>query len=60
MNAKEAARRQKAIKQTLAGLKEMVETSLWLEMDPDQEAQMEKLLLAAGVLARGDLHRDQT
>ena len=44
MNAREAARRQGKIRDTLAGLLEIFTTNLHQEMDPEQEAEMIKLL----------------
>lgn len=45
MNTKEAARRQKTIRETLMGLTEILETGLLQELDPQQESQLERLLV---------------
>lgn len=46
VNAKEVARRQQAIEDTLAGLQEMFSTNLHMWLDPEQEEEMKKLLIA--------------
>lgn len=48
MDAKEAARRQKVIKQTLAGLTEILESGLLQELDPDEEDLL-KTLICIGI-----------
>lgn len=64
MNAKEAARRQGRIRDarrqgrirdTLAGLLEIFETNLHQEMDPEQEAELIKLLALGEKWCRGEL-----
>lgn len=44
MNAKEAARRQKVIKDTLEGLTEILQSGLLQELDPDEEELLRKLI----------------
>lgn len=55
MNAKEAARRQGRIRDALAGLLEIFETNLHQEMDPQQEAELIKLLALGEKWCRGEL-----
>jgi hypothetical protein len=44
VNAREAARRQGKIRDTLAGMLEIFTTNLHQEMNPEQEVEMIKLL----------------
>lgn len=48
MNAKEAARRQKVIKDTLEGLTEILQSGLLQELDPEQEDLL-KTLICIGI-----------
>jgi hypothetical protein len=48
VNAKEAARRQKVIQSTLDGLKEILETGLKQELDPQQELELMRLINLGG------------
>jgi hypothetical protein len=44
MDAREAARRRKVIVSTLVGLKEVLTTNLWQELDPDEERLLKDLI----------------
>jgi hypothetical protein len=48
VNAKEATRRQKVIQSTLDGLKEILETGLKQELDPQQELELMRLINLGG------------
>lgn len=48
MDAKEAARRQKVIKDTLQGLTEILQSGLLQELDPEQEDLL-KTLICIGI-----------
>lgn len=48
MNAKEAARRQKVIKDTPMGLTEILQSGLLQELDPEQEDLL-KTLICIGI-----------
>jgi hypothetical protein len=44
MNQREAQRRQKVIKEAIAGLREILTTNLRQELDPHQERQLAELM----------------
>lgn len=44
MNQREAARRQKVIRQTLLGLEEILTTNLLQELAPEEEIRLQDLL----------------